>query len=67
LTDRQPNILLLQADQLAAAFLPPYGHPVVRAPNIARLAEQGTTFESAYCASPLCSPSRFAMLSGRRP
>ncbi|MDX6553670.1 MAG: choline-sulfatase [Gaiellales bacterium] len=67
MTDRQPNILLLQADQLAAAFLPPYGHPVVQAPNIARLAEEGTTFESAYCASPLCSPSRFAMLSGRRP
>jgi choline-sulfatase len=67
LTDRQPNILLLQADQLAAAFLPPYGHPVVRAPNIARLAEEGATFESAYCASPLCSPSRFAMLSGQRP
>jgi choline-sulfatase len=66
LSNRQPNILLLQADQLAAAFLPPYGHPIVQAPNIAGLADGGTTFESAYCASPLCSPSRFAMLSGRR-
>jgi choline-sulfatase len=67
LTDRQPNILLIQADQLAAAFLPPYGHPVVKAPNIARLAEEGVTFEDAYCTSPLCSPSRYAMLTGRRP
>ena len=45
-------------DQLAAGWLPPYGHPVVQAPNITALARAGVVFENAYCASPLCSPSR---------
>ena len=62
----RPNILLVMADQLAATALPVYGNPVVRAPNLAALAGRGTVFESAYCASPLCAPSRSAMLAGRR-
>jgi choline-sulfatase len=62
-----PNILLLMADQLAAAHLPAYGNTVVQAPHLDALARDGVVFESAYCASPLCAPSRFAMLSGRRP
>jgi choline-sulfatase len=64
---RPPNLVLLMADQLAASFLPFHGHHVVRAPNLAALAAAGTVFESAYCASPLCAPSRFAMLAGRPP
>jgi len=63
----QPNILILMADQMAPSALPIYGHPLVEAPNIARLAEQGVVFDSAYCNSPLCAPSRFSMLSGLLP
>src|SRR5690348_31679 len=55
------------ADQLAASALPMYGHPIVHSPNLGRLAARGLVFERAYCASPLCAPSRFAMLTGRRP
>ncbi|MGH6890903.1 MAG: choline-sulfatase [Dongiaceae bacterium] len=65
--DKRPNILLVMFDQMAALSLPVYGHPVVRAPHMARLAARGTLFENAYCASPLCSPSRFAMLAGKLP
>jgi choline-sulfatase len=54
-------------DQMAALSLPVYGHPIVQAPHLARLAARGTLFENAYCASPLCSPARFAMLTGRLP
>lgn len=64
---RQPNILLLMADQLAAPALPVYGHRVVRAPHISKLAERGVVFDSAYCNFPICAPSRFSMLSGRLP
>jgi choline-sulfatase len=64
--DGRPNILLVMADQLAARWLPAYGHDVVSAPNLDRLAAAGTVFEQAYCASPLCAPSRSAMLAGRR-
>jgi choline-sulfatase len=60
-----PNILLIMFDQLAPQFLPCYGHAVVKAPNIQRVAEAGVLFENAYCNSPLCAPSRFSMLSGR--
>ena len=61
---RQPNILLIMADQLSAPFLYIYGGPAIT-PNIDRLAAQGTTFTSAYSNSPLCAPARFAMMSGQ--
>src|SRR3954468_16598993 len=58
------NILLLQADQLAASFLPAYGQHAVNSPHIDRLAERGAVFDNFYCASPLCAPSRFTMMAG---
>jgi choline-sulfatase len=62
-----PNILLVVFDQMAALALPDYGHLLVRTPHLSRLAARGTLFERAYCTSPLCSPSRFAMLTGLLP
>jgi choline-sulfatase len=62
-----PNVLLLMVDQLAASWLPAWGHEVVQAPNIESLAADGVVFESAYCPSPLCAPSRSSMLTGRLP
>ena len=64
---RRPNVLIVMFDQMAALSLPAYGHPVVKAPNLDRLARRGTLFENAYCAAPLCSPSRFGMLTGLLP
>jgi len=43
------------------------GHPLVRTPNIDRLAEAGVVFENAYCASPVCSPARASWLTGLYP
>ena len=63
----QPNILFVMFDQMAALSLPGYGHPLVKTPNLNRLAAAGTLFENAYCNSPLCSPARFALLTGCRP
>jgi len=59
------SFLVLMADQLAAGWLPPYGHSVVQAPHLSRLAQEGTVFESAYTPFPLCAPARAAMLTGR--
>jgi choline-sulfatase len=64
---RRPNILLIQVDQMAAPALPVYGHPLVKAPNIAALAQQSVVFDNAYCNSPICASSRYSMLSGRLP
>ena len=62
---KRPNILVIQADQLAPQALPVYGHPLVEAPNIQALADRGVVFENAYCNFPLCVPSRYSMLTGR--
>ena len=66
MTDR-PNLLLLMADQLTAHVLRAYGGKVARTPNIDALAAQGVVFESFYCNSPLCAPSRFSLSSGQLP
>jgi choline-sulfatase len=65
--DGRPNILLIMVDQLAARWLPIYGHPVVRAPHLSALAELSTVFDSAYTPSPLCAPARASLLTGRLP
>ena len=62
---RQPNILFIQVDQLAASFLPAYGNPIAKTPNLDALAERSVVFESAYTNFALCAPSRFSMLAGR--
>lgn len=67
LSGARPNVLLIMVDQLAAGWLPAYGHDIVHAPNLTSLAAEGVTFDAAYCPSPLCAPSRSAMLTGRLP
>jgi choline-sulfatase len=66
LADRQ-NLLILMADQLTAGALPAYGNRTARTPHIDALAAAGVVFDSFYCNSPLCAPSRFSFLSGRLP
>jgi len=62
-----PNIVLIMADQLAPQFTGTYGHPVVKTPHMDALAARGMRFDSAYCNSPLCAPSRFSFMSGQLP
>ena len=62
----RPNFLILMADQLTARALPAYGNEIARTPHIDALAREGVVFESFYCNSPLCAPSRFSFLSGRQ-
>jgi choline-sulfatase len=61
-----PNFLILMADQLTARALPAYGNRVAKTPHIDGLAAAGVVFDSFYCNSPLCAPSRFSFLSGRQ-
>src|SRR5580658_3940265 len=63
---KAPNFLILMADQLTAGALKAYGGATARTPSIDALADGGVVFESFYCNSPLCAPSRFSMLSGRQ-
>ncbi len=62
---KPPNIVVVMADQLAPHFTGAYGHPLVKTPNLDRLAARGARFDAAYCNAPLCAPSRFSFMSGQ--
>jgi len=63
----RPNILVMLCDDLGYGDLECYGHPVIKTPNLNRLAEEGVKFTDFYAAAPVCSPSRAGMLTGRTP
>lgn len=62
---KNKNILVVMADQLTAKALGCYGNHEVISPNIDHLANQGVIFESAYTSSPLCTPGRYAFMTGQ--
>ncbi|KAI9732882.1 MAG: hypothetical protein M1834_003822 [Cirrosporium novae-zelandiae] len=65
---QKPNILYIMADQMAAPMLRMYDpESRVKTPNLDHLAKNGVVFDQAYCNSPLCAPSRFALVTGRLP
>src|SRR5688572_3523890 len=59
----RPNILWLVSED-NAPLLGAYGDPLARTPNIDRLAAQGIRYDRAYATSPVCAPSRFAIITG---
>ena len=64
---QQKNVLLIAVDDLndwVGAF---GGNPQAITPNIDALAQKGVAFQNASCPSPVCNPSRTALLTGRRP
>jgi choline-sulfatase len=58
------NILIVMADQLTPFAVGCYGGGA-KTPQIDRLAAEGVRFDAAYCNSPLCTPSRYAFMTGR--
>lgn len=63
--DSHPNVIILLADDLGKYDISLYGGKDVPTPNIDALAHSGVTFTNAYCTSPICSPSRAGLLTGR--
>ncbi len=63
----RPNIIFMLADDLGYADLGCFGSPVIKTPNIDRLASQGVQLRQCYAASPNCSPARTGILTGRSP
>lgn len=61
-----PNILLIAVDDLND-YIGAMGHPNAITPNLDKLIRKGTLFANAQCQSPMCSPSRVAIMTGLRP
>jgi arylsulfatase A len=65
--ERQPNIVILLADDLGINDLGCYGRKDHSTPNLDKLAAEGVRFTQAYAAGSVCSPSRAAILTGQSP
>ncbi len=58
------NVLFLFSDEHRRDALGCYGHPLVKTPNLDKLAERGTRFSNAYTSSPICVPARASLAAG---
>jgi len=61
----RPNVIFIKTDDQRADYLGCMGHPVIKTPNIDRLAAQGVLFENAFVTSAACTPSRTCFFTGR--
>jgi len=64
-TTARPNILLIHADQHRFDCLGAYGNPDIQTPNIDALAQDGVLYEASFCPFPVCTPSRYSLLSSQ--
>ncbi len=63
----KPNVVVIFADDLGYGDLSCYGASKLKTPNIDRLASEGRRFTDAHSASAVCTPSRYALITGRYP
>ena len=62
-----PNFVIVMSDQHSPRVLGCAGNAIVRTPHLDALAARGVHFPNAYCASPLCGPSRMSFMTSRIP
>ncbi len=62
---KRPNVLFIMSDQHNALALGCYGNSEISTPNLDRLAKQGVRFQSAFCQTGQCVPSRYSIWTGR--
>jgi arylsulfatase A-like enzyme len=60
----RPNVLLIHADQHRFDCLGAMGHPDVKTPHLDALARDAVLFRNSFCTWPVCTPSRYSLLSG---
>lgn len=64
---KQPNFVIIYADDLGYGDLGCYGNPTIRTPYLDQMAAEGMRFTQFYSASSVCTPSRAALMTGRLP
>jgi len=65
--DHRPNVVFIITDDQLWDTLECTGHPVLKAPNIDCIADEGISFNNFFVCTPLCSPSRASFLTGIYP
>jgi arylsulfatase A-like enzyme len=60
-----PNVLFILVDDMGYGQLGVTGHPIIKTPNIDKLAKNGILFTQAYAGSTVCSPSRISLMTGK--
>jgi hypothetical protein len=60
----RPHVLLIHADQVRIDALGAYGNAQIKTPAIDQLAADGLRFKNSFCSFPVCTPSRYSLLSG---
>lgn len=66
-SNNKPNVIVIMADDLGYGDLSCYGASKIRTPNIDKLASEGKIFTDAHSASAVCTPSRYALITGQYP
>ena len=61
----QPNVIYIKTDDQRFDSLSMTGHPVIKTPNIDRLAKNGALFTQSFCTNSICGPSRAVILTGK--
>ena len=63
----KPNFVVIFCDDLGYGDIGVYGSPIIRTPNIDKMATEGQKWTQFYVADPVCTPSRAALMTGRYP
>src|ERR1041385_1397883 len=64
---KQPNFVVILADDLGAVDLGCYGADLIETPRLDALAKESVLFRQAYASAPVCSPTRGALMTGKHP
>ena len=66
-TKDKPNFIVIFCDDMGYGDIGTFGNPIIRTPNIDKMADEGQKWTQFYVADPVCTSSRAALLTGRYP